>query len=261
MAEHNELYRNAMYYDIALQRDVSPDVEFLCDACRHYAGAAPHSVLDIACGPGYHAREFARRGITAWGLDLRPEMVQFATDQAAAEGVQVHWLAADMRSFQLEAPVDLAICMFDGLDALTATEDILRHFQTVAANLTPGGLYILEFSHPHRVSLVSYGPFHYHGERGGVTVDITWATNNPVHDLVTGVAYVEIRIEVDEHGEKKIIPDSATERIFTPQELTLLAALSGVFDVVGWHGDFNLAQPLDHTAASQRMVLVMRKVG
>src|SRR6185503_15291319 len=102
VAEHNQLYQNAIYYDIALRRDVGPEVDFLTEVYRRHTGGDLKSMLDIACGPGYHARAFAKRGIDAWGLDLRPEMIQFAADLAAQDGVSVRWLVGDMRDFTLD---------------------------------------------------------------------------------------------------------------------------------------------------------------
>ena len=144
MTQHNTLYSHAVYYDIALKRDVSREVDFIVAVYRHHPGAEPRSVLDIACGPGYHARAFARRGLQAVGLDLRPEMLDFAQSEAADEGVEVSWLLSATRHFQLETPADIAICMFDGIDALLTNEDIIQHLRTVTANLTPCGLYVLE---------------------------------------------------------------------------------------------------------------------
>jgi SAM-dependent methyltransferase len=259
LAEHNTLYQNAVYYDIALSRDVTPEVDFLIAACHHYTGSNPQSVLDIACGPGYHAREFARRGIAAAGLDLRPEMLQLAREKAAEENLSVDWVVGDMRNFKLESPVHMAICMFDGIDALLRNEDFAQHFRAVAGNLMPGGLYVLEYTHPRECSLASYGKFHYAGERDGVKVEILWATNNPIFDPSTGVACVETEMRVEVNGNRLVIPDSACERLVTPQEIALLAELSGVLHVVGWHGDFDLDQPFDNSPASKRMIAVLQK--
>jgi len=60
VARHDELYQRAVYYDIVFDRDVRKGVDFVQAAFRHYAGGEPRSVLDLACGPGYHARAFAR---------------------------------------------------------------------------------------------------------------------------------------------------------------------------------------------------------
>ena len=259
MAEHNALYQRAFYYDIALRRDVSREVDFVHAVYRHFTHSDLQSILEIACGPGYHARAFARQGVRAVGLDLQPDMIAFARDQANAEDLNVTWLAADMRRFELPAPVNVAICLFDALDALTANEDLVQHLRHVAANLTPGGLYIIDLTHPRDVSLTNYGDFRYGGERDGIHVEITWATTEPKIDLVKGVAYTGLEVYIDDNGREMVIQDSAAERLFVPQEIQLLADLSAAFKVAGWYGDFDLSQPLDTSPQSQRMIAVLQK--
>ncbi len=260
MAEYNNVYQRARYYDIALKRDVSQEIDFVKQLYRHHTGRNIESMLEIACGPGYHARTFAKDGRRAVGLDLRPEMIAFAADQAAQDGVAGDWLAADMRNFQLETPVDVAICLFDGLDALTENGDVVRHFSNVAANLTPNGLYLLDLTHPRDSSFQNYGKFRYTGRQNGLQVDIIWATNQPAYNPITGVAQVEIEMHITENGSEQVIKDTARERFFSAQEITLLAQCSGALTVVGWYGDFNLSQPLDNSLASQRMIAALQKL-
>ncbi|HZD55159.1 MAG TPA: class I SAM-dependent methyltransferase [Anaerolineales bacterium] len=261
MAEHLNLYRRALYYDIALQRDVSREVGFLTAAYRHYTAGELGSVLELACGPGYHARAFAARGVRAAGLDLSREMLDLAGEKANAEGLDITWIKADMRSFRLENPVDMVICMFDGIDALLTNQDLIQNFRTVADNLNPGGLYLIDLTHPRECDYNHYGDFRYSGERDGVKVEILWATNNPQFDLVSAVARTDIEIRVNYHGKESLITDSAVERLLLPQEIILLAQLSEALQVVGWHGDYDLAQPLDHTPGSQRMICILQKPG
>lgn len=260
MAQHNNIYRQAFYYDIALSRDVSSEVDFIQNAYCHYTGMPLESALEIACGPGYHTRALAQREICTVGLDLRPEMIAFAREQPEGNGSNIHWMAGDMRYFQLNRPVDMAVCMFDGIDPLLTNEDIIRHFQTVADNLKPHGLYLIHYTHPRYCSLQEYGTFHYEGERDNIRVVINWAINNPVFDLITATTEVETAMCVYEGDNEWVIFDKAMERLITPQEIQLLAQLSTKFRVVGWHGDFDLNQPFDSSPAAQHMLCLLQKL-
>ncbi len=259
MAEYTGLYQRAVLYDIVFNRDVSREVDFVAEAYRHFTGADMRSLLEVACGPGYHARHFARHGGRAVGLDLQPEMIAFAEEKAAAEGVHAAWSAGDMRDFRLATPVDAAMCPFDGIDALLTNADLIHHFRCIADNLTPGGLYVLEITHPRDCGFHDYGSFRYHGARDGVSVEIVWATNHPTADIVRGVARVELEIHVDDHGQHTVIRDVAEERFLLPQEIELLAQLAGTLRVAGWYGDYDLGQPLDSSPASRRMIAVLQK--
>jgi SAM-dependent methyltransferase len=262
MAEHMNLYQRAVYYDVIFDRDVSREADFITQAYQRYSGKpGPSAILDLACGPGYHALEFARRGIAASGLDLGKEMLTLAREKSDAQGLQVDWIEADMRRFVLEHPVDAAFIMFDGLDALLTTEDLITHLRAVAQNLHPDGIYIIDLTHPRECSFQKYGTFRYHGKRDGMEAEIRWATNHPRFDLVTGVADTELEMHVTDHGREIVVKDRARERLLLPQEIGLLAEQSGVLRVVGWHGDYDVRQPLDHSEASRRMIAVLQRAG
>ena len=256
------LYQRAIYYDVIFDRDVSREADFITQAYQQYSGeTGPAAVLDLACGPGYHALEFARRGVAATGLDLGKEMLILAREKGAAQGLPVHWIEGDMRSFTLERPVDAAFIMFDGLDALLSNEDLVTHLRAVGQALNPGGVYLVDLTHPRECSFQSYGSYGYRGRRNGVDVEIRWATNSPHFDLVTGVAEVELELYVRDNGREILVKDKARERLLLPQEIRLLAEKSGLLQVVGWHGDYDVRQPLDNSQASRRMIAVLQRVG
>ncbi len=264
MAEHCNLYDRATYYDVIFDRDVSGEIQFVRDAYAKFAGGQLRSVLDMACGPGYHAMALAKAtGVKAYGLDLRGEMLRFGEEKAKKAGVKVHWIEADMRTYKLDQPVDATFCMFDGLDCLLSNKDLVEHFKAVGRNLTPNGIYIVDLSNPREVSWTHYKKFHYSGHRDGVQVDIHWATNNPHYDLETGIARkVGVEMRVNDNGKELVVYDEADERLMYPQEINLLAELSGNLKVVGWFGDFKINQKLEPTpAGSQRMIAVLQKVG
>jgi SAM-dependent methyltransferase len=259
LAEHLNLYQRASYYDVIFDRDVSREVDFMIAVAEKYIGKAPSGVLDIACGPGYHAREFTRRGLRAVGSDLQPEMIEFARNKDTAEGLATEWLVADMRQLQLDQPVDLAFIAFDGLDALQSNADVIQHLRSVAANLNPGGIYLIDLSHPRNVNHFYYYPFHYEGDRDGIHVEIDWGLNDPHYDLITNVCRVDLEMRVTTaEGEEIRVQDAAVERLFLPQEIILLAELSGVFEVVDWYGDYDFQTPLEDAEAT-RMIAILQK--
>jgi SAM-dependent methyltransferase len=259
VGEYNEVYQRARYYDIAFRRDVSREVDFLSQLFSRHAGRPLRSMLDIACGPGYHARLFARQGVVAYGLDLRPEMVQFAKDEAEAEGVAAHWFAADMRDFTLPQPVDLALNSYDSIDCLASGEELVDHFRTVARNLTPDGLYVFELTHPRDCFLWNYGNHRYAGEQNGTKVEIVWLPDGRKIDALNQAIDSNIVMRVQEHGETREFHDHAREYMRLPREYADLAKRSGALEVDRFLGDFRFDQPFDESPGSRRMIAVLRR--
>ncbi len=260
MAELNEIYRRAKYYDVAFARDIGGEVQFIRDLHQARTGRPLASLLEIACGPGYHARAFARLGIKTWGLDLRPEMIDYARELAAADGVEVEWSASDMRSFTLPQPVDVIATLYDSLDCLLTNAEIIDHFRRVGANLTPGGCYLVEMTHPRDCSPWNYGSHQYTGERNGMRVVIQWAVNGgPKVDPLRQVVEVETALRVSENGAEHVFYDRAKERFANPQEYSMLADASGALRLVATYGDFSLDQPFDNSPAARRMILIFER--
>lgn len=258
MGEYTDIYSRAHYYDIVFRRDVSGEVQFLIDLYLRHSGRAPRSMIDIACGPGYHAKLFAARGIAAFALDLQPEMIEFARSLDTEPNGLIHYLAADMRDFTLPAPADLALNSFDSIDCLDTQDQIVDHFRAVARNLTPGGLYVMEITHPRDCSMWNYGNFQYTGERNGTKVILDWAVNHPSADPITQVVDCEVIMTVIENGETKTFHDKARERFSTLQEYAALAKLSGALSLVESYGDYRLDQPFDNSAGARRMIVVLK---
>ena len=260
MAEFNEVYRRARYYDIAFRRDVSREVDFLQTVGAASLGRPVATFVEIACGPGYHVREAVRRGIRSIGLDLRPEMIEFAVAEAAKEDVAATWIADDMRHFNLDEPVDVVATLYDSLDCLSTTDQLIDHFRAVGRSLVPGGVYVVEMTHPRDCSMAHYGAYRYQGEADGTRVVVDWAINHPVADPLAQTVEIETVMRVwTPDGRMEAFFDRAVERFVFPQELMAIARLSGALETVGFYGDFRVDQPFDDTPASRRMIGVFRR--
>lgn len=57
-------------------------------------------LLDITCGPGLYAVEFARRGVDVTGIDFSPASIRYANELAAEQGVaqRCRFIQADVRA-------------------------------------------------------------------------------------------------------------------------------------------------------------------
>lgn len=259
MASANPLYLYPRYYDIIFGRDVAPEVDFLTQLFAGLRGRAPAAVVELGCGPGYHVRAFASRGLRAIGLDGSPHMIDYARGQTT-ERCGATWLLGDMRSFELDRPVDLAICLFDSIDGLCTIDDFVAHFQAVARNLVADGLYVIGQTHQRDTGIIGYGPFHYTAERDGCRVTLDWASDVRT-DTLTQTADVDIVLRVRERGAEQEYRHRTRESFSTPLFLQAIGRLSGAFEPWHWFGDYRLDQAYDDSPASPYCISVWRRPG
>ncbi len=100
--------------------------------------APPGRALDLACGPGRHAIEFARRGWQVTAIDAAPTAIRRLKERASALGLRV-----DARVADLEATPELIEPQsFDVIaDFCYLQRDL---FPRLRAALRPGGLLVAE---------------------------------------------------------------------------------------------------------------------
>src|ERR1700736_5314196 len=76
------------------------------------SGSSGRRVLDLCCGPGRHAVDFAQRGFEVTGVDGSPFLLGKARERAVEAGIAVEWVLEDMRRFRRPAAFDLACSLF-----------------------------------------------------------------------------------------------------------------------------------------------------
>jgi SAM-dependent methyltransferase len=108
------------------------------------AGVTGGAVLDLCCGPGRHAVEFARRGFTVTGVDRSPFLLERARERAAAAAVAVEWVLDDMREFQRPATFDLACNLFTSFGYFKSEEENLRVLRNLRESLRDGGILVMD---------------------------------------------------------------------------------------------------------------------
>ena len=65
-------------------------------------GLAPGRALDLGCGNGRHAMWLAERGWRVTAVDFSTEALRQARERAAATGVDVDWVEADLAAYEPE---------------------------------------------------------------------------------------------------------------------------------------------------------------
>ncbi len=119
---------------------ISRQVDFMQASLGVTKGTA---VLDVGCGLGQHALEFARRGCLVVALDLALPMITRAAEDAQQEGLRINFLHKDIRDIGFEGTFDAVVCVgttFGFFDDEQNREVLGR----LANALKPGGRLLLE---------------------------------------------------------------------------------------------------------------------
>jgi len=122
-----------------------------------YVGLAEESdgpLVELAVGNGRVAIPVAKAtGRTVVGIDSSRAMLEQASRDAAAAGVELDLREGDMRDLELEEPAGLIYCPFRALLHLPTWADRRRTFERVAAALRPGGRFAWNaFAFDHQIA-------------------------------------------------------------------------------------------------------------
>ncbi len=102
-------------------------------------GLSPGRALDLACGEGRNAVWLAERGWRVAGVDFAEVAIEKAQHLAAARGVEVEWIVADLLEYEPEPGAFNLVAVFY-LQVVEADRNIV--FPRAARAVAPGGLFL-----------------------------------------------------------------------------------------------------------------------
>ena len=115
---------------------LDPAVEFLAGLARD--GAA----LELGIGTGRVALPLSRRGVPVHGIDLSEAMVARLRAKPGAERIGV--TVGDFATTTVDGRFSVAYLVFNTIMNLTSQDEQVACFQNVAAQLEPGGHFVIE---------------------------------------------------------------------------------------------------------------------
>jgi len=188
---------------------VDPAVRFLADLAG--TGAA----LELGIGTGRLAIPLSQRGVGVHGIDLSPDMVAQLQAKPGTDDIGV--TIGDFATASVDGTFKVASLVRNTIMNLTTQDEQIACFQNVAAQLEPGGCFVIEVGVP---GLQRIPP--------GETVRAFTVT--PTHlgfeeyDVATQIAFSHHYWVVD--GQLETL--SAPFRYVWPSELDLVARLAGM---------------------------------
>lgn len=137
----------APWYDLLYEdKDYASETSFVEQQLRRY-GAKPGSLLDLGCGTGVHALEFARRGWTVTGIDLSADMVHRAKARLSKNQPTAHFRQGDICKPGPERDFDAVVSLFHVASYQTSRTRLEQMLANANAALKPGGILLFDYWH------------------------------------------------------------------------------------------------------------------
>jgi SAM-dependent methyltransferase len=144
-------FNHSLYLKVYQHRDTA-EAALCVDTILGITGCgdAHHqsAVLDIACGAGRHALEFARRGLQVSANDLSMFLLGTAEDEARKAELAIRFSGFDMRYIRLDCQFDLIVQLFSSFGYFETDEEDKAVIRNVSKMLLDSGWYVLDLINP-----------------------------------------------------------------------------------------------------------------
>ncbi|MCC6874390.1 MAG: methyltransferase domain-containing protein [Sandaracinaceae bacterium] len=247
------IYRDPAQYDLLAQMTAPKDLPFYLRMAEEHGGP----ILELGCGTGRVALELAAAGFEVVGVDLSAAAIAYAAQKAQLRGVGVTLLQGDLRSFDCERVFPLLLVTYNSFNHLLTLDDLRAFFARARAHMDASSRLVIDTFQPSPAFLANDV-----GKERPILRYLDPYLQKEVilherhdYDPATQVDTVRFRYEVS--GVEGAAHDAIRMRLFFPQELDALLALSG-FTLEHKLGDYD-GSPFG--SGSPKQLVVCRLAG
>lgn len=156
---HKMIYENfAFVYDEVMDENL---YQMWLDFSNKHFRENTKRVLELACGTGALACEFARADFDVTALDLSEEMLMVASARAAREKVDVQFVQADMMDLSEVGTYEAITCFSDSLCYMPDRQSVQQVFDTVYQALEEEGKFIFDVHSIYQINQI-FPDYSYH---------------------------------------------------------------------------------------------------
>lgn len=237
-------------YDIEEGERSARRIAFYCELAKSTGGP----VLEIACGSGLVTIPSAAAGLEVTGVDLARPMLEHARAKAERQGLNIRWVEADARSFDLGTQYQFILLTGNAFQAFLRREDQEALLTQVRRHLAPNGVFAFETRNPSGHDLTNqpeeeFDQSYVSVEGYQVSVSFTQAYD-PIAQVMYWTSFRRWNDGQREHRKETHIACRFTH----PQELNALLYYNG-FEVVEQYGNWN-REPV--SASSPSLISICR---
>lgn len=137
----------SQYYDSLMDNvDYKKRAEYFRTLLIRYGVKDGAEIVDLGCGTGKLTSELAEMGYDMTGVDISPDMLCEARNNASDKGLDILLLCQSMDELDLYGTVDAAISTFDSINHLESAESVKETFKKAGLFMNPGGIFIFDIN-------------------------------------------------------------------------------------------------------------------
>lgn len=248
--DYLEGYRDAQGYDLE-DGGYDADYPLTEQLARSHGGP----LLDLACGTGTMAIRMAKLGYEVTGVDIIPEMIDWASQKALKQDVSIEWVVADARTFHLQKQFPFIYMLGNAFQHFLTRADLEALLARVREHLHPEGCFLFGTRNPSPRNLLEA---RYPEPRESTTPDGRRyiASEQQEYDPITQIQHYTFHDQwISPDGESETKTTRTALRYVFPQEMEALLFYNG-FQIVSCYGNWQ-QEPLN--ATSREMIYVCQK--
>lgn len=221
-------------YDIEEGERSVERITYYCDLARAFGGP----VLEIACGSGLVTIPIAAQGPDVTGVDLARPMLEHARKKAEAQNLNIRWVEADARFFDLGKQFPFIYLTGNAFQAFLHREDQEALLASVKRHLMPEGVFAFETRNPSGHDLTNQPEEAFDQSYISVEGHLVSVSFTQMYDPITQIMYwTSYRRWSD--GEQAHSKETHIACRFThPQELEALLHYND-FQIIQQYGNWN----------------------
>ena len=249
------LYFDGRHYDSRLT-NLTDDIPFWIQAAKEFGGP----ILELGCGTGRLAIPLCRTGFAVTGTDVSDSMLREARQKSRQAHLEIEWLKADMRDFDLRREFRLIILPANTICHLLRREDLEACLKRVQQHLETGGRFLVDVFNP-SLTLLLRDPSQKRPHSEYPDPDQETASDDEervevkesnVYDSARQINTIKLFYRLP--GRRDEITEELQMRIYFPQELDGLLKYNGWVVEAKW-GDYDRTP---FSSAAKRQLIVCR---
>lgn len=268
------IYEHEAYAAVCRRSHSTALAKFVLRAWRRFGpgSAAPACGLELACGVALLSVDLAQRGVEMTAVDRSRRILRAAARSAAAAGVRIALISADMNAYRARPRVDVAVNLGLNTSHVLSNADMLRHLDAVGRSLVAGGLYLIDFDFVlHRIvdrvvgcerGCLVYRTAPVYDQTlvdGARTIRLAFGVGEARYDPVRQIFRSTNLLVIRERGRTVEVVVPSAGKLYMPLEVEALVAQSGWFEVVGRYAGYALGRRLECEPGADRFVLALRR--